>query len=210
MLFNSIAFTIALLIIRICKTGTYAYAFFIWNLFLALIPLLLSRKLKNHSKIGVASITIMSFWLLFFPNAPYIITDLFHFRKREPVPQWYDLVLVTSAAWNGLLLGIVSLMQVEQFLSTHIKGIWLRITVFSFMLLCGYGIFIGRFLRYNSWNIVTKPGKLVHTTAHHVFQPQANIKVWAFTFLFAAMFGLAYYTLQAIRMAKQSFAIPST
>ena len=199
MLIISIGFTMLLLAFRVFKTDSMAYVFYGWNLFLGIIPFLFSRKLEAQSRFGIAAFVLIGGWLLFFPNAPYIVTDIFHYHERPPVPKWYDLLLVTSAAWNGLLLGIVSLMQVESYLAKHIKAAWVRLAVFASTILCGYGIYIGRFLRFNSWNIVTKPTILVYTSAHHVLQPFDNLKVWGFTFLFAALFGIIYFTLKAMK-----------
>lgn len=205
MLMLSICFTMCLLAIRIFRTNELTYVFYTWNMFLAIIPILFSRRLEKQESIGFATYLLIGGWLLFFPNAPYIITDLFHYRERNSAPKWYDLLLVTSAAWNGLLLGIASLMQVETYLTKHIKAGWVRLAVFSSMILCGYGIYIGRFLRFNSWNIITKPNKLINASAHHILQPQQNIKLWAFTFLFAAMFGIIYFTLKAMKELKSNF-----
>ncbi len=199
MLLLSISFTITLLAIRIWRTEELTYIFYAWNLFLAIVPFMFSRKLEGQAKFGFASMMLVAGWLLFFPNAPYIITDLFHYKERPPIPKWFDLLIVTSAAWNGLLLGIASLMQVENFLARHIRAVWVRLAVFASMVLCGYGIYIGRFLRFNSWNIVTKPSILVHASAHHILQPQDHLKIWGFTFLFALMFGIIYFTLRAMR-----------
>ena len=207
MLMLSIGFTMTLLCIRIARTHELTYIFYAWNMVLAVIPFVFSRRLEHQSKFGLIACLFIGGWLLFFPNAPYIITDLFHYKEREPVPKWYDLLLVTSAAWNGLLLGIASLMQVETFLAKHIKAIWVRLAVFASMVLCGYGIYIGRFLRFNSWNVVTKPSRLANASAHHILQPQDNLKLWGFTFLFAAMFGIIYFTLKAMKNMRTEIAV---
>jgi len=145
---------------------------------------------------NVLAVLLLLMWLLFFPNAPYIITDLFHYEERLPVPYWYDLVLVISAAWNGLILGMVSLMNVEKFLSRYLKPLWVRVCEIVSLLLCSYGVFIGRFLRFNSWDLITDPRILVYTSAHHVLLPQHYSKLWVFTLLFSVFLGIIYFTLQ--------------
>jgi uncharacterized membrane protein len=198
MLLLCIGFTMCLLLARILYTQQHTYIFYVWNTFLAVMPLLFSRQLDKQAKLNFKTFSLLAAWLLFFPNAAYIITDLFHYTHKPPVPKWYDLFLVISAAFNGLLLGIVSLMQVEFFLQQHIKSIWVKLCVFSSMLLCGYGIYIGRFLRFNSWNVVTKPTIVLHATASHVWQPIIHWRIWCFTVLFAAMFSVIYFTLKAV------------
>jgi uncharacterized membrane protein len=146
----------------------------------------------------------LAVWLLFFPNAPYIITDIFHYFERPPVPKWYDLLLVTSAAWNGLLLGIISLMQVEQFLQQHITKKWAKFYIAVSIILCGYGIYIGRFLRFNSWDIITNPDDVIYTSAHYFLKPWQHIHAWEFIVLFAGMFGILYYTLKNIQSPKNA------
>src|SRR5882672_5348565 len=99
----SLCFTLSLLAIRVFYTGSVMYFFYPWNLFLALVPLFFSGLLLKQKKINFKSILLLGLWLLFLPNAPYLVTDIFHFEARPPVPLWFDLMLVVSGAWNGIL-----------------------------------------------------------------------------------------------------------
>jgi uncharacterized membrane protein len=116
MVLLSILFTIILVVIRYLSTSDQQYFFYPWNLFLATVPYFFSRRLKKYKQINLKVMATLCCWLLFLPNAPYVITDFFHFEERPPVPYWFDLLLVVSGAWNGAVLGITSLMQVERFL----------------------------------------------------------------------------------------------
>jgi uncharacterized membrane protein len=134
-----LAFTLSLLIIRIVLSNELTYIFLAWNLFLAWIPFALSQKLSkltNRWKI----LFITALWLLFLPNAPYIITDFLHLKQRTSIPYWYDILLLFSAALNGLLLGLSSLLTVEKFLlnryGSKISGIIMLCSFF----LCAFGI----------------------------------------------------------------------
>jgi len=198
MLTLSIAFTMLLLAARTLFTEDLFYIFYVWNTFLAIIPFLFSRQLIKKGQINTNSVLLIAGWLVFFPNAPYIITDIFHYSERPPVPKWYDLLLIVSGTWNGLVLGIVSLLQVEQFLYQHVKTIWVRLSVFASFILCGYGIYIGRFLRFNSWDILTNPHILVFNLVHEFLHPQHHLRTWGFTFLFAVMFSIIYFTVKQL------------
>ena len=197
MLIASVAFTLLLLAVRIVVTQQLMYVFYIWNLFLATIPLLLSRRLQRQQALNVKSYLLLTVWLLFFPNAPYIITDIFHYESRPPLPMWFDLLLVINAAWCGIILGLVSLLQVENFLAKYLKPIWVNCCITGSLLLCGYGIYIGRFLRFNSWDIVTNPVALFTTCMQRVFNPFDYKSTWGFTLLFGISLCLFYYTLKA-------------
>jgi uncharacterized membrane protein len=202
MLIISLAFTMLLLAFRIFYSETLNYIFYGWNLFLAVVPLLFSRKLQRHSQLKPTTVGLMLGWLLFFPNAPYVITDIFHFKERYPVPKWYDLLLVTSAAWNGLLLGFASLLQVEQFLGRTVSRRKVQMLVLVFLVLCGYGVYIGRFLRFNSWDVISDPTDLLGESLRHFFLPHQHLPVWRFTMLFSVMLCIIYYSLK--RFAIQS------
>lgn len=193
----SVSFTMIMLLARFGYTGELTYGFYIWNTFLALLPLLFSRLLKHNPLPGWKAYLLLAGWLGFFPNAAYIVTDLLHYTDRPPVPLWFDTVLVTMAAWNGLLLGIISLMQVEQFLSNHFKRIWVNLMVILSCILCGYGVYLGRYLRFNTWDVVTNPFKLLSAMAHHALFPFRYMETWTFTLLFGFMFGIVYFTLKS-------------
>jgi uncharacterized membrane protein len=203
LLLLSVSFTMAMLLVRFFYSNTMDYRFYGWNTFLAAIPYLVSTQLLKMKKMGAVSVVMMIVWLLFFPNAPYIITDLLHYEERPPIPFWYDILLVTSAAWNGLILGLVSLMNMEKYLLRYLKPLWTTCFVFISLLLCGYGIFLGRFLRFNSWNIVTDPGSLAYASAKHVLKPQQYPKLWVFTLLFAVLLSIIYYTLKNLPHASR-------
>lgn len=196
MIMAGIGFTMILLTARMLYTSDLMYGFYIWNTFLAAVPLLISRQLKKIEKINWQAFVLLCCWLLFFPNAPYIITDIFHFEQRPPVPYWFDLVLVISAAWNGLMLGIVSLIYVERFLARYLQKFGVIVSVSACMLLCSYGVYLGRYLRYNSWTVVTHPVRVLKTTSGHIFFPFQHVGTWAFTFSFTLLLCLVYFTLK--------------
>src|ERR1700740_366553 len=106
MLLLSVSFSMSLLLVRFLYSQTLDYRFYGWNTFLAAIPYLVSTQLIKLRKLKVAAVLFLFTWLLFFPNAPYLITDILHYEERPPVPFWYDILLVISATWNGLILGI--------------------------------------------------------------------------------------------------------
>jgi uncharacterized membrane protein len=198
MVLLSILFTIVLVVIRYLSTSDQQYFFYPWNLFLATVPYFFSRQLKKYKRINFKVIAILLCWLLFLPNAPYIITDLFHFEERPPVPYWFDLLLVVSGAWNGVVLGITSLMQVERFLKNHIKLKWIMPATIILITLCSYGIYLGRFKRYNSWSIVTDPGSVFHTIISHIAEPVEHEQAWMFTILFAVLLCIIYFTVKKV------------
>lgn len=201
MLLVYVTFTMSLLAVRVLYTQELSYIFYAWNTFLAILPLVFSHVLLRQHKYNIKALLLILCWLALFPNAAYLITDLFHYEEKPPMPKWYDLLLVTTAAWNGLLLGIVSLMQVEQYLLRHMRVRWVRrLVIFSFIL-CGYGVYIGRYLRFNSWDAVVNPQKLLQTFAGHLFLPHQHLSTWAFTLSFGAMFGIVYFTLKQFQIA---------
>jgi len=198
MLLISISFTLLLVTVRIIYTQDLMYVFYYWNIFLAIIPYCCSRLLNKKQSVNFKTVCILAVWLLFFPNAPYIITDIFHFEKRPPIPFWFDLTIVVTGAWNGLLLGILSLMQVEKWLSGKLSRKLLRIFVLLCIALSGYGVYIGRFLRYNSWDILTRPLVIIYSFGNQIIHPHQHIGVWSFTVVFSLMMVIIYETLKQL------------
>jgi uncharacterized membrane protein len=139
----SSAISILLLSIRIQWSGNITYIFLAWNLLLAWIPLMLSMALinfANRNKPKLLLSVVFVSWLLFFPNSPYILTDLFHLKQKTGVPLWYDLVLILFFAWNGLFLGFASLFKIRQFLLMYFKTSLVNVFVYFLLILCSLGI----------------------------------------------------------------------
>jgi uncharacterized membrane protein len=211
----SSALSVALLAARMVYAGKITYLFLVWNLWLAWIPLgcaLLVWSLRRTGALGKALLGVAWLtWLIFFPNAPYIITDLMHLRHFPPVPIWYDVILVFSFAWNGLMVGFVSLWIMQ-----HVAQVWLGRwagwgLVGATLIAGSFGVYIGRFLRWNSWDILLNPGVLGRDLADRLLDPLAHPRTLAVTALFAAFLALAYVTLrlaQAVRWDQPALAHP--
>lgn len=202
MLAVSLGFTMILLVFRIIYSGNLSYIFYVWNLFLAVVPLLISRKLQKHQTYNTKTTLLLLTWLLFLPNAPYVVTDLFHYKERWPVPKWYDLLLVTSAAWNGLMAGFISVMQTEQFISRWLSKRRTQLIILLVFFLCSYGIYVGRFLRFNSWDVITDPFELIVEAGKHFVLPHEYLSVWKFTALFSLMLTIIYQTLKQFTIVE--------
>jgi uncharacterized membrane protein len=200
----SIGFALALFVIRVLYTGSLAFFFIPWNLFLAWLPLFFSTlMLQEKNRLG--KLVWFCLWLLFLPNAPYLITDLVHLEQRLPVPFYFDLVLLFTAAWNGLLLGLLSVKNIEEQLQQQFSTVKVKLMLFCIFILSGFGIYLGRYDRYNSWHILTQPFDLMGDIAMYVLQPLQHIHTWAVTILFAAVFWVMYETVRQLQfISKQS------
>ncbi|WP_417589772.1 DUF1361 domain-containing protein [Owenweeksia hongkongensis] len=188
----SIILCMALITARVLYTSSILYLFLVWNLILAGIPYLLSEKLKTRNRMKLSTISLSVLLILFLPNAPYITTDLFHLRGNFGDSIWYDTLLILSFAWSGLLLFFHSLNNINAFMRQwlpHGKRVLLLVAI---ILLCAYGIYIGRYLRFNSWDVVSNPFSLLSQMLDHVMNPFSHPRTWGMTLLYGAFLGLSY------------------
>ncbi len=188
-------FSVGLLAFRIHLAANIVYIFLIWNLFLAALPLAASTTLRLADRVGVRwpyLLPLAGLWLLFFPNAPYILTDLLHLGSKPPIPLWYDLGLLLAAAGTGLALGYRSLLDVEAVLSRRFgQRVALAVSV-AVLFLSGFGIYLGRFARLNSWDIVTDPTDLFSVVTAPMLEPLSHPQTWGVTLLFGVLLSLGY------------------
>ena len=197
----SCSFSFVLLAIRIIVTGSLFYAFLAWNLFLAFIPLAITTfvfRKKGFKTNSVKFLLLFSVWLLFVPNAFYIITDLFHLDEGTLAPQWFDFTLIFSFAWNGLLAGIISLIQMEKLIEHYLPGRVKWFFLYFIMFLNALGIYIGRYLRYNSWDIISNPFQLAKDIVYLCIHPMRNSNDWGMIFCFAVLMTLIYKSFENI------------
>lgn len=203
----SILFSILLITARIWRSHSLFLTGLIWNLFLAWIPYVISLVVNNKKKLFSSAFLfypVALVWILFFPNAPYIITDLFHLKQSSAVPLWFDLLLIFSFAWNGLILGYLSLMKMENEVKQRLGARISQLFVIGVIALSAYGVFLGRYLRWNSWDIFTDPFYLVWNMLHMIRHPLHFPGVWGMTLLLAILTGLMYLTLKKIGEAENN------
>ena len=136
----------------------------------------------------------MGLWLLFFPNSPYILTDLFHLATRSGMPKWFDLLMLLSFAWTGLVMGIFSLMDIQSVVTRRYSEILAWFCSVVFIVLGSFGIYLGRYLRWNSWDIVTTPQPLIRDIYHIVVDPLNHPGTVGITLVFSAFLTLVYMT----------------
>lgn len=203
--------SVTLFRIRNMMSGTMDYDFLLWNLFLAWLPLVMSYMASSFaSKRRFVALTVpiaAVLWLLFFPNAPYILTDLFHLRHpRENVPVWFDTLLINWFAWTGLLIGVFSLFIMHDL----VRKAFGRVTGWLFVMvvgtLCGVGIYIGRFLRWNSWDVILHPYERLSEMLYYVLHP--SLRSIMFISVFSSLFIFIYITTYAFGLLFQEQAQP--
>lgn len=198
----SILFSVALLIVRFYQTGDWYFTFLLWNLFLAGLPLLASTAFKYLDAIGkltlISGAVILGFWLLFLPNAPYILTDLFHLRPRPNIPIWFDLIMILSFAWNGLLFAFISLLDVQDIVIKRTnKYMGWGLAMFA-IVASSFGIYLGRFLRWNSWDVLQDPGGLLTDITDRLLNPLSHLTTTGVTIGLSAFLMLGYLTIRAL------------
>lgn len=187
----SIIGNIGMVMARVIYTNDLFYVFLMWNLFLAAVPLLISDRIYRKPRdYGIGIFALLFLWLLFLPNAPYIITDLVHLYQRPPVPYWFDMCLVLLTAFNGLVLGFVSINQIERIIRIYSLGRYLNVMRLLVFLAMSYGVYLGRYLRFNSWDAFIKPIQVVKGAFYSIDFHSAG---FVFTFTFVTLILYSFY-----------------
>ncbi|MBB6635579.1 DUF1361 domain-containing protein [Cohnella thailandensis] len=200
---------VALLVVRGYQTEVFRHGFLLWNLFLAWLPLIasmtavligsnkvLSEKVKIPSlvAIGIA-------WMLFYPNAPYLVTDLIHVFIEHSLGWdsrslilWFDLITYFLFSWCGLMLGYLSMYQFHELVKSYLGAAagWLFILVVS--VLGGFGVYLGRVIRLNSWDVLFSPFRLIEGVKDGL-----NYRGFIFTILFALLILIVYLSIISLR-----------
>ncbi|PWT77366.1 MAG: hypothetical protein C5B59_04210 [Bacteroidetes bacterium] len=204
LLVMSTAFSCLLVFIRILYTGRITFLSLVWNLFLACVPYLITRKLHANSfwkKSKLIFVFLFIVWLLFIPNSFYIITDLFHLIdsvSHPVVPVWFSLLLIFSFAWNGLVMGILSVRQMEKMVGYLIPKLPEHLFVYPIMCLNAFGVYIGRWLRYNSWDVVANPFQLLGDALDILVHPYTYRYAWSIILCFSIFMTLMYLAIKRI------------
>lgn len=189
---------VTLIAARTWYSHTYHYWFLLWNLALAWVPfvfaaLAYSLAAARRAVAYVFTVVAALVWLAFFPNAPYILTDFLHLGSMgDVVPGWYDVLMLFWFAWTGLMLGVVSLYLMQD-LVTRASGTaagWVFVVAAAG--LGSIGTYLGRFLRWNTWDLVRRPGPLADELLGRVVDPHSQPRLLGFTVLFALLFLFVY------------------
>jgi len=202
------AVCLLLVLARVAYSNTYGYTGLIWNLFLAWIPFALAYfafiSPWRRSTIYIISPAFAFLWLIFFPNAPYILTDLQHlgpspsnafFWNSANVPIWYDVILLIWFSWTGMLLGIVSLNFMQEIIRREF-GRWFGwIFVLIVANLSSVGIYVGRFIRLNSWDLLKNPTYAATNLWGWLSDP--SLRSFGFIGLYTLFFIFVYLTIYA-------------
>lgn len=193
------AFIGAMIVVRFIYSGGHGFVFLVWNLFLAWIPFAISAVFKKmrYSK-KWKQLVVFSVWLTFFPNALYIVTDLLHLNMETSIPKWYDVVLLFTASVTGLIMAFVSLLRIEKLLSHHFNNRKVHAMMIGILFLSSFGVYLGRFLRWNSWDIISNPLSLVYSIAQRFLFPWHYIQTWGITLMLTTLFYLMYLAVKKL------------
>ena len=157
----------------------------------AILPLAASHVVQYTKKLTIA-IPAAAFWLLFFPNSAYLLTDIAHLPIRPGTSFWLDLAILFGAGLYGVAIAIRSLAQMEVWYARYLSPTVTKLSTAAVLLASGYGIYLGRVARWNSWDILTDTDDLLSAIAYELRHPFRCMETWAMSGVFAAVLGLAY------------------
>ncbi len=181
---------------RVFYSRTSNYSNLVPNLLLAWLPYIFSvlaaSTYRSHPRRWLSIGLFGFFWLVFFPNAPYMVTDFYHLDPRPPMPLWFDISLIAIFAFTGCFLAIASLrsfhLMIERFAGKAIGWLFALFT----LSLCSLGVYLGRFNRFNSWDIFLHPKTVLRDVLFNILNPMDNLGFIGFTIMFTSIL-LVFY-----------------
>jgi uncharacterized membrane protein len=195
-LFLSTMMACAFYVFRVLYSGSYNYTNLLWNLILAWLPyifaVIASSAYGMTPKRWWLILLFGILWLVFFPNAPYIVTDFYYLDPRPPIPLWFDISLIAIFAFTGCFLAIASLRSIHHMIDKSFGRILGWLFALFALGLASLGVYLGRFGRFNSWDILLEPKSLLKEIASNLLNPLDNLGFIGFTIMFTCIL-LVFY-----------------
>ncbi len=192
--------------LRFIGTDNTQYWFMFWNLLLAWTPVLfawlLVGKLKSQSWKEPMPMLLTVLWLGFLPNSFYMMSDLVHLHNTGDIGLLFDIVLFLSFIWNGLLAGIISLVMIHKQLIKRRSADFATLIIASVLLVNSFALYLGRSLRWNTWDLLVNPAGLLFDVSerflHPLTHPQVFVTTLTFFVLLASIYGVVWNFIQAL------------
>lgn len=196
---------------RVLSTDKWDFAFMAWNLALAWMPVFfgwwLVNRLRIHRWLSPANIVLTVLWLLFLPNAFYMVSDLIHLQVTDRISILYDVVMLVSFIWNGFVLGFLSIYGIHQALRRRMGPFEAVGVIGMVFLLCSFAIYLGRYLRWNSWDLLVNPAGLVFDVSDRIINPGAHPQTFTTTLMFfvllTSIYAVAYELIAILKNPAQ-------
>jgi len=190
------AVSVGLFFVGVIFYGTTKFWFLNWNLFLAWLPLLfawlLTKFLKHGRWLSWQGIVLSFLWLGFLPNSFYIISDLVHLQLASAATALYYTVLILSFGINGLLLGYTSLYLLHKEFEARVGKDYAAVFASIVLLLCSFAIYLGRYLRWNTWDVLVNPAGVLFDVSDRIINPAAHELTFRITLLLFILLGSLY------------------
>ena len=190
------AFCVTQQIVRMYWSETLSYIFLPANLILAWIPLLIARQVQFEQSISKLTVLLLA-WILFFPNSACIITDMIHLKPRNDIPFLFDTTMIFTFAFTGFITGLLSALLIYQRLKKSFSALKSKLLIVFVMFLSGYGIYMGRFLRWNSWDILLHPVRILSDTFVRVANPTEHPQTYAVSIITGTLLTLTFFILES-------------
>jgi len=193
---------------RVWTSDSLRYGFLFWNLFLAWLPLLFSwwliKRLPTSRWFSWQNILLTTLWLGFLPNSFYITSDLIHLQSTGEVSLLYDLVMFMSFVWISTLMGFVSLYMIHKQLLLRLDRAWAHNLIALVLLLCSFAIYLGRYLRWSTWDVLINPAGILFDISDRFISPRSHPQTFTTTASFFLLYGSMYWVIWQLISILQS------
>lgn len=188
--------SVLLLLVRMIVAGNTRFLFMIWNLFLAWLPVVFALgfriNITKHRLTSWQNIGLLALWLGFLPNAFYLMSDLIHLQSSGEASVLYDIAMMMSFIINGLILGYISIYIVHMQLLKKLSHRATHLVLALVFLACGFAIYLGRYLRWNTWDIIINPFGILFDLSERVVNPVLHVQTYIVTLTFFVLLSATY------------------
>ena len=199
---------ILLFLARSIVTGTTRFSFMAWNLVLSLLALAASVAFVYFWQLHKKWLSVITFvvWLFLLPNTFYMLTDFIHVQDSGDINMLFDVVLIGLFAMNGFLHGILSLLLVHKSLLKRYPPRQTACAIAGILLASSFAVDMGRYLRWNSWDILINPNALLFDLTNTLFNPDNYHRSFLITAVFFVTSGslyLVFWELSKLQWSKR-------